>query len=78
MALRSRVDGDAFRPAGRGCTKTLKKLFNETKILPEKRAQIPILCDENGIILVADHGCDERVNITKATQRVLILEKDKE
>ncbi len=78
VTLRSRVDGDAFRPAGRGCTKTLKKLFNETKILPEKRAQIPILCDENGIILVADHGCDERVKITKATPRVLILEKDEE
>ena len=78
LTLRSRFEGDFFRPSGRGCTKTLKKLFNEAAVLPEKRAQIPVLCDQNGIILVSDHGCDERVKITEATQRVMLLEKDKE
>ncbi len=78
VTLRSREEGDFFRPSGRSCTKTLKKLFNEAAVLPEKRSQIPILCDENGIVLVADFGCDERVKITEATKRVLLLENNKE
>ena len=78
VTLRSREQGDSFRPVGRGCTKTLKKLFNEASILSEKRAHIPILCDKDGIVLVDGFGCDERVKITKATNRVLLLEKDEE
>lgn len=78
ITLRSRAEGDAFRPVGRGCTKTLKKLFNEAAILSEKRVQIPVLCDQNGIVLIDGFGCDERVKITKATERVLLLENVKE
>lgn len=73
IVLRNRRAGDAFRPAGRGMTKSLKKLWNEKRLPPEKRDAVPLLCDEEGICLVAGFGCDERVRITDATRRILLL-----
>lgn len=75
MCLRGRRDGDAFHPVGRGCGKTLKKLCNEAALSPTERARLPILCDEDGIVLAAGFGCDERVRITEATARIAVLKK---
>ncbi len=74
LVLRQRQNGDSFRPAGRGCRKTLKKLFNEGKTV--LRDTVPIVCDDQGIVLVAGFGCDERVRITPDTQTVLVLVTD--
>ena len=41
--VRSRLPGDVFSPAGRGLTKTLKKLFNERKIPPFRRNSVALL-----------------------------------
>ena len=73
VILRNRRAGDAFRPAGRGVTKSLKKLWNEKRLPPEKRAAVPLVCDEDGILLVGGFGCDERARITDSTGRVLLL-----
>ncbi len=75
LRLRARQAGDAYRPAGRGCRKTLKKLFNEAALSVRERAEIPLLCDDEGIVLVGGFGCDERVRITEETQTVLVLKK---
>ena len=46
--FRARRSGDAIRlPGG---TKSVKKLFIDRKIPAAKRGQIPILCDDMGII----------------------------
>ena len=73
VILRNRRAGDAFRPAGRGVTKSLKKLWNEKRLPPEKRAAVPLVCDEDGILLVGGFGCDERARVTDSTDRVLLL-----
>lgn len=75
VVLRQRLPADAYHPSGRGCGKTLKKLFNEASLTAAERSAVPILCDEEGIVLVAGFGCDERVRITKDTKRVLMLKK---
>ena len=75
VTLRQRLPADAYHPAGRGCGKTLKKLFNESNLTAAERSAVPILCDEDGIILVAGFGCDERVRITESTDRVMMLKK---
>lgn len=75
MCLRSRREGDAFHPVGRGCGKTLKKLCNEAALSPMERTRLPILCDDRGIILAVGFGCDERVRITGTTKNVLVLKK---
>ena len=46
--IRSRQSGDTIRlPGG---TKSIKKLFIDRKIPAARRGQIPILCDDLGII----------------------------
>ncbi len=71
--VRSRTDGDEISPAGRGCTKTLKKLFNELRIPVEKRAYVPVICDEKGVIGVYGYAVDERVKIDGNTSSVYFL-----
>lgn len=71
--FRMRQSGDEISPVGRGCTKTLKKLFNEYHIDVEKRDSIPLICDEDGIIGVYGYCCDERVKIDNNTTSVMLI-----
>jgi tRNA(Ile)-lysidine synthase len=75
LFLRSRRPGDAFHPSGRGVKKTLKKLLGEEKIPAALRDTLPVVCDEQGIVLVGGFGCDERVKIDEHCRRVFVLEK---
>lgn len=62
LTLRSRRSGDAMRlPGG---TKSLKKLFIDRKIPAAQREQIPVLCDEQGILGVYGLG----TNLDRAAQ----------
>lgn len=58
--LASRNEGDSVRLLGRGCTKSLKKLFQEAGIPPQERDGIPVLYDEKGVIAVCGFGIAER------------------
>lgn len=78
LYLRHRREGDTYHPAGRGCGKSLKKLFNEKAIPPETRNAIPLLCDGLGIVIPFGMECDERVAITEATTKILVFEKTEE
>ena len=60
IQITSWQSGDRLRPAGRGCTKTLKSLFLERKIPAFKRGSIPVLRDENGILMVHGIALDQR------------------
>lgn len=71
--VRFRREGDTICPAGRGVTKTLKKLYNEAKIPVERRATWPVLADDLGVIGVAGVCVDERVKITGDTERVFLV-----
>lgn len=73
LTLRSRKSGDAFAPAGRGCTKTLKKLFNEAAVPTAKRDSILILSDKNGILWVEGFGADKRAAVDDTTETVLMI-----
>ena len=56
----SRSPGDRIRLLGRGCTKTLKKLFSESDIPLPERDRIPVFYDADGVIAVAGFGIAER------------------
>ncbi|MBR3781220.1 MAG: tRNA lysidine(34) synthetase TilS [Clostridia bacterium] len=73
LVVRSRQAGDKISLKSRGCTKTLKKLFNELEISPEKRNSVAIFADEKGVVLVEGSGCDSRVAVNKATENVLLV-----
>ena len=58
---------------GRGCRKTLKKLFNEFRVPVALRERTPVLRDEGGVVMVPGFACDERVSITESTQMVALF-----
>ena len=66
ITLRSRQSGDSIRRPGG--SKSLKKLFIDRKIPASQRQQIPVVCDEAGILGVYSIGKNlERSDISKNT-----------
>ena len=70
---RTRLPGDTIRLAGRGCTKSLKKLMNELSIPPELRDSLPVIADETGVIWIYGIGVAQRCAVTKNSAEVLII-----
>jgi tRNA(Ile)-lysidine synthase len=68
----SRQQGDSIRLLGRGCTKTLKKLFSEAEIPIADRSMIPVLSDSDGVIAVAGFGVSERCAAKNAENAMCI------
>ncbi len=60
LTLRSRREGDRIILPVRKVGKSLKKLFNEMKIQPEKRDGILIISDDEGVVWVEGIGTDLR------------------
>lgn len=71
--LRTRLPGDSIRLAGRGCTKTLKKLYNELRLTPAEREALPVLADERGVIWIYGVGVAERCAVTKKTKQITVI-----
>ncbi len=71
VVVRSREDGDKITLASRKCTKTLKKLFNELSVPPEKRNSVAVFADENSVILVEGAGVSQNVAVNSQTKKVL-------
>lgn len=77
LHLRSRRPGDRIRLAGRGVSKSVKKLMNEMEIPAHLRDTYPLLCDESGIVLIPDCTCAERVRVTSDTRHFLVWNNHK-
>lgn len=73
LQLRTRLPGDVITLPRRGCTKSLKKLFNEHKIPHARRERTLVLCDEQGILWVEGFGCDARCAPTRETKNILTI-----
>ena len=58
--IRHRQSGDVFKPLGRNCTKTLKKLFTELKIPVSQRDSLLVIANGNNVLWVESVGvsCD--------------------
>ncbi|MBQ4100826.1 MAG: tRNA lysidine(34) synthetase TilS, partial [Oscillospiraceae bacterium] len=73
--IRQRQDGDNIRLLGRGCTKSLKKLLQESKIPAQQRDKLFVVSDEKGVIFVEGFGVAERVAVDKTTKHIIKIEK---
>lgn len=71
--IRNRLSGDKISLLKRNGTKTLKKLFIDSKIDVNKRDSIVLLADENGVFFVDGFGVDKRVAVDRHTERCLII-----
>lgn len=69
--VRSRIEGDSITLASRKCTKSLKKLFNELAIPPERRDAVAVFADDNGVFLVEGAGISQNVTVDKHTKKIM-------
>ncbi len=74
--FRFRNDGDLFSQAGRGNTKSLKKLFNEKKIPLEERCQTLLLESTGKIVWIHGIGPAEGYQVTDSTKKIIYIETD--
>jgi tRNA(Ile)-lysidine synthase len=74
LLFRSRIDGDEVKLSGRGCTKSLRKLFNEYHIPVSERGKISIVADDSGILWVEGFGSAERCKVSDRTEKLMIVE----
>lgn len=75
--LRTRLDGDTFSLSGRNISKSLKKLFNESKIPVSQRRFLPIIADDAGIIWIYGFGTSKRCRVTDNSTNIYYLEGEK-
>ncbi|HEX3016807.1 MAG TPA: tRNA lysidine(34) synthetase TilS [Caproicibacter sp.] len=68
--VRSRNPGDSYEPAGRGVTKTLKKLFNEAKIPTEERGKRAVLEYGGKILWVEGFGVSQEASVSENTKNI--------
>lgn len=71
--FRFRREGDTFHQAGRGGTKTLKKLFNERKIPSQLRYRIPMLECEDSIVWIYGIGVAEGFQVSEDTENIAYI-----
>ncbi len=70
LFARQRKEGDEVLLHKRGCTKLLKKLFNESKIPTFERSKKVVICDDVGIVWVEDFGVCERCCVDETTKYI--------
>lgn len=70
----SRFEGSRIKLNGRGCTKTLKKLFNEQKIPLWQRNELALLCCNNEVLWLEDFGVSDCAKVSNNTKRILIIQ----
>ncbi len=74
--LRAPENGDRFRPLGAPGSKLLSDLFSERKVLRRRRANWPVVCDQEGIVWVVGLAVAERCRVAPGTVRCLLMEVD--
>ena len=57
--IRHRKSGDIFRPPGRGCTKTVKKLFNEMNVPVDKRDKLLVVAKGSVVYWIETIGVSQ-------------------
>lgn len=76
LFIRTRLEQDKISLYGRGCTKSLKKLYNEQKIPLHIRNSLAVFADEAGVLAVEGCGLAERSAPGPLTQKILWIEID--
>lgn len=76
--LRNRQSGDFFRPFGRNCTKSLKKLFTEMKIPQSERSTRMLLADGSKILWIEGIGVSQEAAVSINTKFYFTIEVNSE
>ena len=71
VTLRNRLSGDSVKLCGRNVRKSLKKLFNENKLLPSERDEAVIFECAGEIIFVEGFGVSSSVSVDEKTENAV-------
>ena len=74
ITVAGRAPGDKFRPVGRGCTKALRRLFEEKNVPRWERDGVPVLRDEAGVLGVYGIAAAERAWARPSDMDILEIE----
>ncbi|WP_308533759.1 tRNA lysidine(34) synthetase TilS [uncultured Peptoniphilus sp.] len=74
LYIRSRQDGDRFRPLGMDKDKKLKDFFIDKKLDRLLRDKIGLICDDNKIIWIIGYGISDIYKIRNNSKHILNLE----
>jgi tRNA(Ile)-lysidine synthase len=73
LRMRSRLDGDRFSPLGLGGTRKLQDMLVDLKIPRGLRESVPVVVDDDKIVVAVGVQIDDSVKVTPRTQRILRL-----
>jgi len=73
LNIRTRKEGDFFKPLGMKGHKKLKDFFIDAKVPKNERSRVLIVCDDEKIIWIQNMRLDERCKITETTTNIMIL-----
>lgn len=76
LHVRSRREGDRFRPLGMEQEKRLKDFLIDDGFPFYDRSTLPLLCDQSQIVWVVDVRLSDAVRITEQTERVLVMQSE--
>ncbi|MBU1864379.1 MAG: tRNA lysidine(34) synthetase TilS [Candidatus Omnitrophica bacterium] len=76
LSIRTRREGDRFKPLGMKGSKKLKDLLMEKKIPRYKRDLVPLITSNDDIIWVVPFSISDSYKITSATKQVLKITVD--
>ena len=62
--IRNRRSGDVFQAYGRGCTKTVKKLFSEMKLSPRDRETRLLIANGSEVLWIEGVGVSQRAAVS--------------
>ncbi len=73
LYVRNRRQGDRIIPKGMTGSKKLKNIFIDCKVPAIQRNNVPLLCDDNGILWIGGIQQAARTTISEHTQNILYL-----
>jgi tRNA(Ile)-lysidine synthase len=71
LVVRSRAEGDRFRPLGASGERKLQDLLVDRKVPRSERSRLPIVADEDGIVWVAGVEIADRARISSGAPSIL-------
>ena len=77
LEVRSRIGGEKFCPAEKDKTKSLKKLYQESKIPPWARDRIPLIYVENKLAAVPSLWISKEFSVSAEEEGIDFIWKDK-
>jgi len=77
LLVRTRREGDAYRPLGAPGKKKLKEILRAKRIPPSERNSLPVFCSEGRVVWVPGLPVAEEFKIGPETRTIFVIKKER-